>query len=63
MLFIYKFIYENYYKKIGFTKGYSYYSLKRLGKKDLLGYATKLTKEYQILVELKTSWLAFKIQR
>ena len=55
MLFIYKFIYENYYKKIGFTKGYSYYSLKRLEKKDLLGYATKSTKEYQILVELKTS--------
>ena len=36
------FIFENYYKRIGFSKGNSYYSMKRLKKKDLLLLANKL---------------------
>ena len=30
------FIFENYYKRIGFSKENSYYSMKRLKRKDLL---------------------------
>ena len=36
------FIFENYYKRIGFSKEDSYYSMKRLKKKDLLLLANKL---------------------
>ena len=36
------FIFENYYKRIGFAKERTYYSMKRLKKKDLLLLATKL---------------------
>ena len=44
MLFneIKEFIFENYYKRIGFSKENSYYSMKHLQKKDLLLLATKL---------------------
>ena len=35
------FIFENYYKRIGFSKETSYYSMKRLKKKDLLLLANK----------------------
>ena len=35
-------IFENYYKRIGFAKERSYYSSKRLKRKDLLLLATKL---------------------
>ena len=35
------FIYENYYKKFGFSKENSYCSLKRLNRKDLLLLANK----------------------
>ena len=37
-----EFIFENYYKRIGFSKENSYYSMKRLKKKDLLLLANKL---------------------
>ena len=36
------FIFENYYKRIGFSKENSYYSMKRLKRKDLLLLAKKL---------------------
>ena len=36
------FIFENYYKRIGFSKESSYYSMKRLKRKDLLLLANKL---------------------
>ena len=36
------FIFENYFKRIGFSKGNSYYSMKRLKRKDLLLLANKL---------------------
>ena len=36
------FIFENYYKRIGFSKEDSYYSMKRLKKKDLMLLANKL---------------------
>ena len=36
------FIFENYYIRIGFSKENSYYSMKRLKKKDLLLLANKL---------------------
>ena len=36
------FIFENYYKQIGFSKESSYYSMKRLHKKYLLLLASKL---------------------
>ena len=36
------FIFENYYKQIGFTKENSYYSIKDKKKKDLFLLATKL---------------------
>ena len=38
------FIFENYYKQIGFSKGNSYYSMK-IRKKDLQLFRTKLTEE------------------
>ena len=37
-----EFIFENYYKRIGFSQENSYYSMKHLQKKDLLLLATKL---------------------
>ena len=36
------FIFENYYKQIGFSKENSYYSMKRLKQKELLLLANKL---------------------
>ena len=36
------FIFENYYKQTGFSKKSSYYSMKRLKRKDLLLLANKL---------------------
>ena len=36
------FIFENYYKRIGFSKESSYYSMKRLKRKDLLLPTNKL---------------------
>ena len=36
------FIFENYYKRIGFSKENSYYWMKRLKRKDLLLLAKKL---------------------
>ena len=38
------FIFENYYKLIGFSKKISYNSMKRLNKKDLLLLTNKLIK-------------------
>ena len=39
------FIFENYYKRIGFSEESSYYSIERLKKKDLLLLANKLIKK------------------
>ena len=39
-----KFIFENYYRQIGFTKENSCYSTKNQKKKDLILIATKLNK-------------------
>ena len=36
------FVFENYYKQIGFVKERSYYSMERLKRKNLLLLATKL---------------------
>ena len=36
------FIFENYYKRIKFSKENSYYSIKRQGKKNLQLFSTKL---------------------
>ena len=47
------FIFENYYKRIGFSKGNSYYSMKRLKKKDLLLLANKLIEKISDLHNLK----------
>ena len=35
-------IFENYYEQTGFSKGSSYYSMKRLKRKDLILFANKL---------------------
>ena len=39
------FIFENYYKRSGFSKENSYYSMKRLKRKDLLLLAKKLSEK------------------
>ena len=39
------FIFESYYRRIGFTKENSYYSMKHQKKKDLLSFVTKLLKK------------------
>ena len=39
------FIFKNYYGRIGFSKGNSYYSMKHQKKKDLLFLAIKLMEE------------------
>ena len=36
------FIFNNYYRQIGFAKENSYYSMERQRKKDLLSFASKL---------------------
>ena len=36
------FLFESYYKRIGFSKEISYYSMKRLKKKIFLQFANKL---------------------
>ena len=56
-------IFENYYKQIGFSKESSYYSMKRLKRKDLILFANKLIenipdprnakKHYQSLIRKK----------
>ena len=46
------FIFENYYKRIGFSKEDSYHSLKRSNKKDLLLFANKLIEKVPDLVML-----------
>ena len=38
------FIFENYFKRVGFSKEINYYSIKRLENKDLLLLANKLIK-------------------
>ena len=49
-----EFLFENYYKQIGFTKKDSYCSLK-MRKKDLVLFPTNLTKKYLTLLKLKRS--------
>ena len=48
------FIFDNYYKRIRFSNENSYYSMKRLKKKDLLLLANKLI-EYLILTILRNT--------
>ena len=45
------FFFENYYKRIGFSKENSYYLMKRLERKDLLS----LAKKYLIFLMLKNT--------
>ena len=47
------FIFENYYKRIGFSKEGSYYSLKSFKRKNVLFLANKFIEKYLILVVLK----------
>ena len=49
------FLFENYYRRTGFTKENSYYSRKYQKKKYLLLLATKLIKKYLMLVMLKNT--------
>ena len=50
---------ENYYKRIGFTKENSYYSMKHRNKKYLLLLETELIKKYLMLVILKNNITRF----
>ena len=47
------FIFENYYKRIGFSKEGSYYSMKSFKRKNVLFLANKFIEKYLILVVLK----------
>ena len=47
-----EFIFENYYRRIGFTNENIYYSMKHQKKKDLRLLATKFIKKYLMLVML-----------
>ena len=49
------FIFENYYKRIGFSQKISYNSMKYLTKKDLLSLADKLVKNIPDLRMLKNT--------
>ena len=49
------FTFENYYKRIGFSKDSTYYSIKSLKKKDLLFLANKLIEKHLILTVLKNT--------
>ena len=48
-----EFIFENYHKRLGFTKKDSYYLFKKQRKKDLVIFTIKLTKEITDLIKLK----------
>ena len=55
-----KFIFENYVKLIGFTKKESYYSLKKQKKKDLVLFATNVTKKkYETVKKAKEHYELF----
>ena len=56
---IWEVIFESYYKKIGFPKENSYYSTKRLEKKDLLLLATKLREKIPDFVNAKEHYKPF----
>ena len=47
------FIFENYYKRIGFSKEGSYYSMKSFKRKNVLFLANKFIEKYLILAVLK----------
>ena len=49
------FIFENYYKEIGFVKVRSYYSIKRLKKRFVAACKHITRKKYLILVRLKST--------
>ena len=50
------FIFESYYKRIGFSKEISYYSMKRLKKKRFIVARKQINrKKYLILVNLKNN--------
>ena len=49
---IWYFIYENYCKRIVFSKEDNYRSLKRLNKKDLVLFANKVIEKVPVLVML-----------
>lgn len=55
-----EFTFENYHKRIGFTKEDSYHSLKRKKKKDLVLFATNLTKEMLIKLEDSMNYFSKK---
>ena len=56
------FIFENYYKGIGFSKKISYNLIKRLNKKDLLLIADKLIKNVHDLCNAKELYKSFMIK-
>ena len=56
------FVFENYYRRIELTKENSYHSTKNLKKKDLILIATKLIKNYLILIMLKNTIICFEKQ-
>ena len=54
-----EFVFENYYKRIGFSKEDSYYSVKRLKRKDLLLLANKLIEKVSDLCKAKEHYESF----
>ena len=58
-----EFIFENYYRQIGFNIEKSYYSMIYQKKKYLLLLGTKLTKKYLILMMLKNTINHFEKQK
>ena len=57
------FIFENYYKEIGFSKKNSYNSMKHLTKKDLFSLANKLIKNIPDLCNAKECYQSFEIMK
>ena len=53
------FLFEKYYKRIGFSKENSYYSIKRVKKKDLLLLANKLIEKMPDLHNAKEHYPPF----
>ena len=53
------FIFENYYKRIGFSKENSYYSMKHQKKNDLQLFATELTEKIPDSCNAKEHYQSF----
>ena len=57
------FIFENYYKEIGFSKKNSYNSMKHLTKKDLFSLANKLIENIPDPCNAKERYQSFEIMK